>query len=104
MKLSDIKARVLSADATAEPYESSKRSAESYTVWREVYRLPVTGDDRHSEGWAFQVDRFTKDEDDAVASTLISTLDGDDRVAVAYNIDYEPDTGYIHHIFDCEGC
>ena len=103
MTLSDIKALVLSADSTAEHYESSKTSSESYTVWQEVGRLSAMGDDRHYEGWGFQVDRFTKDEDDTVAATLFSTLDGDDRVALEYRVDYEPDTGYIHHIYDCEG-
>jgi hypothetical protein len=101
--LAEIKAVVLSADPTAEHYESSKRNSDSYTVWREVRRLAATADDRHIEGWAFQVDRFTRAEGDPVAEALFEALDASDRVAVHYEADYEQDTEYIHHIYDCEG-
>lgn len=103
MTLSEIKALVLSADPTAERYESSRDGSESYTVWREVRRLAATADDVHIEGWAFQVDRFTRDEDDPVAEALFEALDGSDRVALAHIVDYERDSEYIHHIYDCEG-
>ena len=103
MTLSEIKALVLSADATAEHYASSKTGSDSYTVWREVRRLGIVADDRHIEGWAFQVDRFTRDEDDAIAEALFAALDECDRVAVRHDVDYEQDTEYIHHIYDCEG-
>lgn len=103
MTLEEIKALVLSVDDTAEHYESSRTGADSYTVWYELRRLDATADDRHIKGWAFQVDRFTRDEDDATADALFEALDGSDRVAVHYEVDHEPETGYIHHIFDCEG-
>ena len=103
MTLSEIKALILSADATAEHYESSRDGSESYTVRREVRRLAATADDRHLEGWAFQVDRFTRDEHDEIAGALFEALDGSDRVALAYIVDYERDSEYIHHIYDCEG-
>lgn len=103
MTLGEIKALVLTADPTAEHYESSNTGSDSYTVWREVRRLAATADDVHIEGWAFQVDRFTKDETDATAATIYVTLDGCDRVALAYHVDYERDSEYIHHIYDCEG-
>lgn len=103
MTLEEIKALVLTADNTAEHYESSHTSEPAYTVWREYRRLPATADDRHIEGWAFQVDRYTQDEYDETAAALFDALDGSDRVAVHYEVDHEPETGYIHHIFDCEG-
>ena len=103
MTLPEIKALILSADATAERYESSHTGSDSYTVWRGVHRLAVAADNRHIEGWAFQVDRFTRDEFDPVAEALFAVLDGSDRVAVYHEIDYERDSGYIHHIYDCEG-
>lgn len=103
MTIAEIKALVLSADPTAERYESSRNGSESYTVWREVRRLAATADDVHIEGWAFQVDRFTRAEDDAIAEALFTALDESDRVALAYRTDFEPDTEYIHHIYDCEG-
>ena len=103
MTLNEIKTLILSADATAEHYGSSKRSGDSYTVWRELRRLAATADGRHIEGWAFQVDRFARDEEDPVAEALFEALDANDRVAVHYEADYEQDTEYIHHIYDCEG-
>lgn len=103
MTIEEIRALILSADPSAERYESSHTGSESYTVWRELRRLPVTAENRHIEAWAFQVDRFTKNEGDATADLLFATLDGCARVAVSYDTDYEPDTGYIHHIYDCEG-
>lgn len=103
MTIEEIRALVLSADADAERYESSRAGSESYTVWREVGRLDATADDVHIEGWTFQVDRFTRDEYDAVADAIFEALDGCDRVAVAHRTDYERESGYIHHIFDCEG-
>lgn len=103
MTLGEIKALVLSADPTAEHYESSRTGRESYTVWQEVRRLAATADDRHIEGWAFQVDRFTRDEGDQIAEALFEALDNSDRVALSYAVDYEQDTEYIHHIYDCEG-
>ena len=103
MTLNEIKAVVLSADATAEHYESSHTGSDSYTVWRELRRLNIVADNRHIEGWAFQVDRFTRDESDAIADALFAALDESDRVAVNHQVDYEQDTEYIHHIYDCEG-
>lgn len=103
MTLEDIRALVVSADGFASHYESAVRNGAAYTVWREVRALSLMADDVHQEGWAFQIDRFTKDEIDAVARAIREKLDEDPRVAYRYEIDFEPDTRYIHHIFDCEG-
>ncbi len=103
MTLAEIKALIVSADPDCARYESAYAGGAAYTVWREVRRLPAMSDDAHDEGWVFQVDRFTKAEDDAVALAIYGALTADDRVAFSYSIDYEQDTGYVHHIFDCEG-
>ena len=67
-------------------------------------RADFHGDGRTQGGIRFQVDRFTKEEDDATAAALLEALEGNDFIAVDYLVDYERDTGFIHHIFDCEGC
>ena len=103
MTLSDIKALVVSADCHAGHYESAYRGSSAYTIWKEVRLLGLMSDDGHAEGYAFQIDRFTKTENDAVAAAIRTKLDADPRVAYSYQIDFEPDTRYIHHIFDCEG-
>ena len=49
------------------------------------------------------MDRFTKTEDESLAESIRRALEERDNIAVDYRVDYEQDTGYIHHIFDCEG-
>lgn len=102
MELTDIRALVLSADPQAKRYESSTDGG-PYTTWRELRRLAQTSDDEHAQGWAFAVDRFAREQDDPVRAAIEEALDGAEGVAYRYDIDYEPDTGYIHHIYTCEG-
>lgn len=104
MTLQEIKSLVVSLDVNAGHYESAYQGSPAYTVWREVRPLPIMGDNRHAaEAWRFQIDRFTKSEDDEIAVAIRASLEGDPRVACSYDVDYEPGTGYIHHIYDCEG-
>lgn len=105
MTINDIMALVVSADPKASRYEYGAHSANgaAYTTWREIRRLPLMHDDTHAEAWAFQIDRFTTSETDEVADEIRRVLDDDVRVAYRYELDYEPDTRYIHHIYDCEG-
>ena len=103
MTLEDIKALVTSVDPTAGHYESAYHGGQAYTVWKEDNSLGFTADGRHQGAISFHIDRFTKDEFDLVAPTLFDALEADDRVAFTYLVDYEQDTRYIHHIFDCEG-
>lgn len=103
MTLGEIKALVVGCDPNAGHYESAYQGGEAYTVWREIRRLDLMADDLHQSGWAFQIDRFTKAEDDAIAEAIAAALDAESAVAYRYEVDYERDSGYIHHIFDCEG-
>ena len=73
------------------------------TYWEEIQRLPFLGDDVHEEAWRFYVHRFTRDEFDPIAGRLFEILDTDPRTTVIHRTDYEPDSGYIHHIYECEG-
>ena len=102
MTVNEIRDFVISVDPDAQHYASDKKG-EAYTVWREIRLLPTMADDVPDEAWAFQIDRFTKDEHDPIAAALMSALIADDRIACAPTVDYERDSGYIHHIFDCEG-
>ena len=102
MTLSDIKTLLAGIDPNVRHYFSEATGA-SYTFWEETQRLPYLADDVHQEGWEFYVHRFTKDEEDEVAAEIFSALDEDPRTTVIHRVDFEPDTGYIHHIFQCEG-
>ena len=102
MKLTDIETLVGGVDAQARHgYTMSTESA--YTYWEETQRLPFTSDDRHQEAWRFYVHRYTKDESDSTAATLYNTLDADPRTTVIHTKDYDPERGYFHHIYQCEG-
>ena len=101
MIIDHIKSLLASADPAVSRYDSAEKG-EAYTTWRETGDLPDTAGNRHMGGVAFQVDRFTKIEDDATAEAIKQALENDDRIAYEHIVYYEPDTGYIHHVFDCE--
>lgn len=104
MTLNQIKALVISVDPNAGRYDSAYTGTEAYTRWREIHPLPIKGENAHNvEAWSFQIDRFAKSENDAIAEAFRAALDAQPGIAFEYQVDYEPDTGYIHHIFDCEG-
>lgn len=103
MTLDEIKALIAGVDPAARHYYSAA-DGRDYTVWEETDRLPLVGDDHHiAEGWAFYVHRFTKQEGDPIAAALFAALDAAPEIAVSHTVDMEPDTGYIHHIFTCQG-
>ena len=102
MTLYEIQAFVVSVDPEARHYDSAQRHG-PYTVWKEGRTLGMTGDGQHMGGIRFQIHRFTKREGDRIAAAFITALEARDDIAYEYVNDFEPDTGYIHHIFDCEG-
>ena len=106
MTLNEIKALLVTADPNIKHYFSMHGSEEPYSYWEETNMLPFTGDDRHAIGdqaWRFYVHRFTKTEGDAIAGAIFAALDGDPRTTVRWVTDFDRDSGFIHHIFECEG-
>lgn len=102
MTVNNIKTLVLSAAPEAKHYVADKKG-ESFTIWAETRRLPGTADDRHDMGWAFQIVHYTKGEDDATPEAIEQALIDHPGVAYDYAVSYERSSGYIRHIFDCEG-
>lgn len=103
MSLEDIKNLIISVDEHAAHYESAYKGQDAYTVWYEIQRAGLIADNgMPNKSWRFQVDRFTKTEFDVIAARLEAALTACPLIAFDYLVDYEPDTGYIHHIFDCE--
>ena len=103
MTVSEIKTLLVSVDPNVQRYDhDGAGQAEAYTVWYELQPLDLYGDGREQGTIRFQVDRFTKTEDEPLAATLRDTLEAQDDIAVDYLVDYERDTGYIHHIYVCE--
>ena len=103
MTIAEIQTLVVSADPPAKHYFTTQ-SGGAYTYWEETQRLPTIGDDHHIEqAWRFYVHRYTQDDFDQVADNIFEVLDNDPRTSVRHTIDYDPETDYIHHIFECEG-
>ena len=101
MTVRGIQTLVVSADQYAKHYESSDKG-DNYTRWQEYEYIGQPADDEYGDGWKFQIDRFTKVEYDPVADEIKRVLKTTPGVAFSYMVDYEQDSGYIHHIFDCE--
>lgn len=100
MTLQEFRDILLTADSGALHYKSMKNT--NYTVWAEYGEKSLNADNRREDkAWKIQVDRFTKIEYDPIADLIGAALDRDD-ISFSYLCDYEKDTGYIHHIWDCE--
>ena len=102
MTVRDIKALVLSAAPEANHYESARKD-DSYTVWQEYRQLDFSADDEHAEAWAFEVDHFTKVEFDPIPDAIRMALAKHPGVTFKYDVIVENETGYVRHLFDCEG-
>lgn len=102
MTREDIKKLVLSADPDAQRFFSDKKG-KSFTVYGEYRRTSQSAEDRHDYGWRFEIDRFTTDPDDPVADRIEEALINHPGVTYTYEIGFDHASGYIRHIFDCEG-
>lgn len=102
MTLDQFKALLKTADPKLDKYQGG--GAQNYTVWHPYRRTGLSADGELVETvWRIQVDRFTMSDNDPVVDAIDTVLLGSDDICVAdYQIDYEQDTGYIHHIWDCE--
>lgn len=103
MTVQRIKELLCSVDPNTQRYEhDGAGKLDAYTVWYEIGPVGLYGDGQEEGSIHFQVDRFTKEEDEETALALKAMLESQDNITVDYLVDYE-DTGYIHHIYDCEG-
>lgn len=104
MTVREIKDLLIAVDPDVQRYDHDRAgSGDAYTVWQELRPVGFYGDGREDGSIRFQVDRFTRDEDEPTAAAILDALESRDDIAVDYQTDYERDTGYIHHIYVCEG-
>lgn len=95
---------VLKIDADAARYQKLRKPTDkAYTVWSDygtgtLYANGVPA----GKTKKIQVDYFTLKEDDPVALQYLQAFSKNDEIAVIHTTDFETDTRYIHHIFDCE--
>jgi len=100
MTVKQIQEMVLRADPKAKHYYSTSEG--DFTVWQEYMRLPYAGDNIADKGWKFQIDRYTRQEYDPIAEAIEQVLN-EELVGYTYQVEYDEATGYIRHLFDCEG-
>lgn len=104
MTVDDIKDFVVAIDPDADHYESEYREGASYTVWYEQGPIEEdSGDGEYLGGIKFTIARITREENDVIAAALYAALDASDTIAFQYKPDFDPESGYILHIFACEG-
>lgn len=101
MTLSEIKELLVSVAPDIKHYFSMSQD-DSYSFWEEYGQLQILSDGAHAGGWRFGVHVFTRDEDDQLPVDVFAALDASDDIAVEWTTSFEPETGYIHHLFDCE--
>ena len=101
MTINEFTALLLTADPDATHYIAAEGQT-NYTVWRKYTERRLAADGE-SAGiiHLIQVDRFTKIEDDPMVDSIRAALEHPD-ISFDYQEDFEPDTLYIHHVFDCE--
>lgn len=105
MTLNEIRDLLVTVDPKIKHYFSMEKS-KRYSYWEETRRLPFVADNGHpsdEEGWHFYVHLFTTAQGDPMATAFHAALDGDPRVTVIWTVDFDQESGYIHHIFECEG-
>lgn len=96
-----LKKLLLEIDPGATKFAGAKQG--NYTVWAPYGETPLmAGNRRQAIAAKVQIDRYTKDDPDEIAQAIYAALDNADFVAFDYDLDYEQETGYIHHIYDCE--
>lgn len=103
--LNDFKELILSADPKASRY-FAKNEADPwtpYTVWTEYELTGQHGGDVYAEPvWRVLVERYTKDQDDAIVGQIMETLCAASGVAFEYSLRRNRELDIVGHFWDCE--
>jgi len=90
---------LLEADPNITKYDGG--GTENYTTWTPGgIDRGLADDEDDDQVQRVYVDRFTKKDKDPIVDAIWDKLNAA-RIPFEYERDYEPDTGYIHHIFTC---
>ena len=101
MMLDEFAALLITADPSATKWKGAGTG--NYTVWRPYETGGLIADGMIVESRIkIQLDRYTKSDVDPVVTAIAEVLAGDDDISFKYFTEFEQDTGYIHHIWDCE--
>ena len=79
------------------------KAEKRYIVWREVREKTLRANGKVAlRLHVIAVDFFTKDEYDELPNKIEVAIDSIGAAHDDVEIDYEPDTGYIHYSWTCE--
>lgn len=95
---------VQSVDPDASRYQRLRKTTDkAYTVWSDYGTVTLKANGKPAgKAKKIQVDYFTFTEDDPKALQFYQVFSENDEITVLHNTDFELETRYIHHIFDCE--
>lgn len=97
--LSHFRNLILSVDGEITKYDGNGK--ENYTIWTPGGITGSLSDDTEEDIIQMvYVDRYTKIDNDPIVTDLFH-LFNDNYIPYEYEVDYEKETGYIHHIFSC---
>lgn len=96
-----LKELLLAIDPEVSKFQGAGKG--NYTVWTPYgENVLLAGNHRREVAHKVQIDRFTMDDPDEIADAIYAALEKAEFVTFDHQLDYEPDTGYIHHLYDCE--
>lgn len=104
MTIKDFVQIVQSIDPDAARYQKLRKPTDkAYTVWSDYGTGTLYANGKPAaKTKKIQVDYFTFKEDDPIALQFYQAFSENDEITVVHNTDFETDSRYIHHIFDCE--
>lgn len=101
MMLDEFAALLITADPGATKWKGAGTG--NYTVYHPYEIGGLRADGRIVESrLKVQVDRYTRLDLDPIVESLGAAFESTDDIACRHLVEFEPDTGYIHHIWDCE--
>lgn len=99
--LDEFKALILTADPSATHYFG--RGEGAYTVWTEYELEGLHGGNVYTEyKWHVLIERYTTEQDDQIAMSIMTALGSADNVVFQYSLRRNTDQELIYHAWDCE--
>ena len=103
MTINSFAALIKSIDPSAARYDAIGQKGDAYTVYADYHTRVLYGNGSPAAtAVSVQVDYFTKQENDPRAQAFFVAFTGNEEITCEYSTDFEADTRYIHHIYDCE--
>lgn len=102
MTIDEFVCLIKTIDPNPIKYRAIGQMDNQYTVYFPYKHESMFCDNEEAESAErIQVDYFTKTDNDPIAAQFLHAFSHSDSISCSYRTDFEDDTRYIHHIFDC---